>query len=111
MPAAVVLAAACTGVGDIDGLGGRYANDASTRTDVPEGGVALKDDGVAPLRALTPYELQNSVKDLFGDEANELRGLQPPAVKRGVEALGGDGFLFAGSRADQLEDILYTVAT
>ena len=98
-------------MGDIDGLGGRYANDASTGTDVPEGGVALKDDGVSPLRALTPYELQNSVKDLFGDEANELRGLQPPAVKRGVEALGGDGFLFAGSRADQLEDILYTVAT
>lgn len=112
VPAALVLAAACTGVGDIDGLGGRYGTDASAPgTETPDGSASLKDEGVSPLRALTPYELQNSMKDLFGDDANELRALQPAAVKRGVEALGGDGFLFTGSRADQLEDLLYSIAT
>lgn len=64
-----------------------------------------------PLRALTPYELQNTIGDVFGDKATEIGALQPASLRSYIETTGDTGIAWAGERGSGLEEALYRVAT
>ncbi len=64
-----------------------------------------------PLRGLTPFELQNTIRDLLGDPATELGALQPLVIKAGVETANSSDMAWSGGRADLLEQSLFAIAS
>ena len=104
------IAALCV-VSAIAACTGNIGGDVTQGSRVPNPLAEAQQAWSLPLRGLTPYELRNTLFDLFGDDGREVATMQPLVIATGVETTGEDTIAWGGSRADQLEVALYGVAT
>lgn len=104
---ALLLAGVMATAGCLGNIGGSTNTDGSDNPD----GLVKTDPTVVPLRALTPFELATTLRDLQQVDVSAIEALQPASVKGNVETLGSQDMVWGGDRADSLERALYDTAT